>query len=106
MGRDQRRVLSCGGATHENLVQEVLDELLLERSRGEQTVKVGAEEFGDEVAWVVSVGVGKRAGGGQSLHVFQRRDEDVAQTDHLEPVRGGLNMVGACVCPHSRVSDA
>lgn len=33
--------------THQNLVQEVLDELLLERARGEETVQIGAEEFGD-----------------------------------------------------------
>lgn len=36
--------------TNQDLVQEVLNELLLERSRSEQAVKVGAEELGDEVA--------------------------------------------------------
>ena len=35
--------------TYEDLVEEVLDELLLERSGLEEAVKVGSEEFGDEV---------------------------------------------------------
>lgn len=33
------------GRTHEDLVEEVLDELLLERSRGEEAVEIGAEEL-------------------------------------------------------------
>lgn len=33
--------------THQNLVQEVLDELLLKRAGGEEAVQIGAEEFGD-----------------------------------------------------------
>jgi hypothetical protein len=32
------------------LVKEVLNELLLEGSGGEQTVKIGSEEFSDEIA--------------------------------------------------------
>ncbi len=32
------------------LVEEVLDELFLERSRCDQSVKIGPEELGDEVA--------------------------------------------------------
>jgi hypothetical protein len=40
----------AGFATYQNLVQEVLDELLLEGSRGKQTVKISAQELGDEVA--------------------------------------------------------
>jgi len=35
--------------TYEDLVKEVLDELLLECSGLEEAVKVGSEEFGDEV---------------------------------------------------------
>jgi len=35
--------------THENLVKEVLDELLLERSTCQETVEIGTEEFCDEV---------------------------------------------------------
>ena len=34
-------------ATHQNLIEEVLDELLLERSRGEESMEIGAEEFGN-----------------------------------------------------------
>lgn len=36
--------------THQNLVEEVLNELLLEGPRSEQAVKIGSEEFGDKVA--------------------------------------------------------
>lgn len=67
-------------ATYENLVEEVLDKLLLERSRGEQTVEISAEEFGDEVAIGVSV---RWRGSWESLHVLERRNEDVAQADNL-----------------------
>ncbi len=34
----------------QDLVQKVLDKLLFERPRGEETVQVGAEELGDKVA--------------------------------------------------------
>lgn len=37
-------------ATHQDLVQKVLDKLLLERSRGQQAVEIGAQELGNEVA--------------------------------------------------------
>jgi hypothetical protein len=39
----------CIFATYQNLVKEVLDELLLQRPGGEQTVEIGSEELGDEV---------------------------------------------------------
>lgn len=47
-----KSVETCHGgfATYQNLVQEVLDKLLLEGSRGEQTVEISAQELGDEVA--------------------------------------------------------
>jgi len=38
------------GATDQDLVEEVLDELLLERSRGEQAMQVGPEQFGHKIA--------------------------------------------------------
>jgi hypothetical protein len=50
-------------ATYEDLVEEVLDKLLLERPGGEQAVQVCAEQLGDEVAIRVSRIV--RAKGGQ-----------------------------------------
>ena len=34
----------------EDLVEEVLDELFLERARGEETVEIGAQKLGDKVA--------------------------------------------------------
>lgn len=36
--------------TYEDLVEEVLDELLLERAGGEKAVEIGSEELSDEVA--------------------------------------------------------
>ena len=72
-----------GFATYQNLVQEILDELFLEGSRGEQTVEIGAQEFGDEVADESVWGSGTW---GRHIHVFQGGDEDVAQADDLPPV--------------------
>jgi hypothetical protein len=57
--RFEQLALCSGGprvATYQNLIEEVLDELFLERSRCEQAVEIGAEEFGDEVAGEVSTG--------------------------------------------------
>jgi hypothetical protein len=41
-------------ATNQYLIKEVLDELLLQRSGGEQAVEIGAEEFSNEVAGHIS----------------------------------------------------
>jgi hypothetical protein len=49
----------------QDLVEKVLDELLLERPRGQEAVQVGAEEFGDEV------------------DVLEWRDEDIRKGDDL-----------------------
>ena len=38
--------------TTEDLVQEVLDELLLQRAGREESVQVGSEQLGDEVAFI------------------------------------------------------
>jgi hypothetical protein len=35
--------------TAQNLVEEILDELLLERSGGEKTMEIRSEKFGDKV---------------------------------------------------------
>ena len=43
-----------GIATHQNLVKEVLDELLLQRPGCKQTVEIGTQELGDEVAGSIS----------------------------------------------------
>lgn len=43
-------MIPLSSGTNQDLVQKVLDELLLKRSRGEQAVKVSAEKLGDEVA--------------------------------------------------------
>jgi hypothetical protein len=45
-------------ATYQNLVKEVLDELLLQRSGGKEAVKIGSEELGDEVAGRISMCLG------------------------------------------------
>jgi hypothetical protein len=36
--------------TSENLVEEVLDELLFERTRSKESVEIGTEQFSHEVA--------------------------------------------------------
>lgn len=38
--------------TSEDLIQEVLNELLLERSTGKQSMQIGTEELGDKVTVV------------------------------------------------------
>lgn len=72
-------------ATHQNLVQEVLDKLLLQRSGGKQTMEIGSEELGDEVTGRISICLGWRWCG--CLHVLEGGDEDVAQADDLVCVR-------------------
>jgi hypothetical protein len=44
-----------GLGTYQNLVEEVLNELLLQRSRCEQAVEIGSEQLGDEIAGSFSV---------------------------------------------------
>jgi len=41
---------NAGLQTSKDLVQEILDELLLERARREESVQVGSKELRDEVA--------------------------------------------------------
>jgi hypothetical protein len=47
-----RSARPCGkwNSTNEDLIEEILNELLLKRTRGEQTVKIGTKKLGDEVA--------------------------------------------------------
>ena len=42
-------ILDClgGKGAHQNLVEEVLNELLLQWSRGEEPVEIGAQQLGD-----------------------------------------------------------
>lgn len=51
--------------THENLVKEVLNELLLERPARQETMQVGTEELGDKV------------------NVLERRNENVGERDDV-----------------------
>lgn len=60
--RTQSKPTAC---THQYLVEEVLDELLLERPRGEESMKISSEKFRDEV------------------DILKGRDEDVAKTDDV-----------------------
>jgi hypothetical protein len=39
-----------GFETHQNLVEEVLDELLLKWSGSKETMKIGAEQLSDEIS--------------------------------------------------------
>ena len=47
--------MCLGLPTYQDLVQKVLDELLLQRSRSQQSVEVSAQELGDEVTGDESV---------------------------------------------------
>lgn len=60
----------------QDLVEEVLDELLLERPRGEEAMEVGAEELGDEV------------------DVLEGGDEDIAEGDDLWRISASWSEVG------------
>ena len=51
--------------THQNLIEEILDELLLQWPGSEQPMKIGSEEFSDEV------------------DIFERRNKNIAQADDL-----------------------
>ena len=44
----------CTDATHQNLIEEVLDELLLEGAGCKEAVKIGSKKLRDEVARLVS----------------------------------------------------
>lgn len=63
---------------HEDLVEKVLYELLFQRPGGEQSVEVGAEQLCDEVS---AASQSQQMGAvmeAEHVHVFERRDEDVA----------------------------
>lgn len=47
------------GATYHDLVKEILDELLLERPRGQKPVQIGAKKLGDKVATAIGVSHGR-----------------------------------------------
>lgn len=63
--------------TSKNLVKEILDKLLLERSRSKKTMKVGSEKFCDKV------------------NIFQGRNKHIRECDDLEKafVRRGMFMI-------------
>ena len=54
-------MLPCGVDAYQNLIEEVLNELLLERPTGKKPVKISPKQFSYEV------------------DVLQRRNEDVAE---------------------------
>ena len=80
----------------EDLVEEVLDELLFEWSRCEQTVQIGSKQLSDEIA---GRSISKLFHCGKKarfhLHVLQWRDEDVAERDDLS---SGQQLLGGDHC--------
>jgi len=67
---------------YQDLVEEVLDELLLKRSRGEQAVQISTKEFGDEVAvFCVRKCLGRW--GSTDIHILEGRDKDITEGDNL-----------------------
>lgn len=74
--------------TYHDLVEKVLDELLLERSGGKESVEVGAQKLRNEIARVESAGVAAQCRedvffSSHDIHVFQRGNENVAQRNDL-----------------------
>lgn len=67
--------------TYENLIEEVLDELLLERSRSQQAVEIGTQELSHEVAGAVSVV--SHPFDQRDIHVLEWGNENIAQADDL-----------------------
>lgn len=49
----------------QNLIQEVLDKLFLQRSRRQQSMEIGSKEFGDKI------------------QIFKWRDEHIAKADNI-----------------------
>lgn len=74
--------------TTENLVEEILNELLLERSRSEQSVEVGTQQLGDKV------------------NVLERGDEDVAERDDLGAVSAQGMRASGQVCVRAGIPIA
>jgi hypothetical protein len=79
--RDERWVSVKKRQTYEDLIQEVLDELLLQRSGCKQAVKIRAEQFCDEIPGKWSEKSGNLIV--RCVQILKRRDEDVAETDNL-----------------------
>lgn len=61
----------------ENLIQKVLNELLLQGPRSEQTVQVGSQKFGDEVAGESKVV------GGQQVRALRVHTARIAPCSHV-----------------------
>lgn len=82
-----------------------MDELLLQRSGGKQTVKIGAEQLGDKVTTRSVDGLGITV---CNLHVLQWGDEDIAQTDNLlcRQNRPTVYLLWYLVSIHFRASGA
>ena len=69
-------------ATYKDLVQEILDELLLQRSRGQQSVEISPEKLGNEVSGS-NVRYPGSAHSEKCLQILERRNKNVAETDDL-----------------------
>jgi hypothetical protein len=89
---------------YQDLVEEVLDELLLKRSRGEQAVQISTKEFGDEVAVFF---VRNASGSGVAQTYISSRGE--IKISLREITCGSLaysNLVRKVENEHSRASGA
>lgn len=76
----------------ENLIQEVLYELLLERSGGKKTVEISAQELGDEVAGWLLVHIRGKTQWWCYIHILERGNEDVGEGDDLDVVSGAISL--------------
>jgi hypothetical protein len=92
-----------GLRTNQNLIKEVLNKLLLQRSRGEKTVEIRTKEFGNEVTDKIldddcekelATNISSRG----DMKMSHKLITWVCVRDHFYATRQ--------VCPHFHVSDA
>lgn len=74
---------------YQDLVEEILNELLFQRTGGEESMEVGSQEFRDEIAAAI-VRIKKKQGSlvrtrsrQNFLHILERRNENITETDYL-----------------------
>lgn len=73
MGGRQAERKGKGGGTHQDLVKEVLNELLLQRTTRQESVKIRSEELGDKVD--ILEGGNENVGEGNDVFVLDMLEE-------------------------------
>lgn len=82
-----------------------MDELLLERPRGQEAMEIGAQQFSHEVA--ASVSISSRPPDQWYVHILEGGNENIAQADDLQRKSVSRRLGSASEGdPRSRVGDA